>query len=78
MASLEIFNNRADGLFSDHTAFRAEAKKLICEINTSIDRLALYKDSTAYTFESSLSAAVNAYYDAAERAQKENKSLDFS
>ena len=40
---------------------KQEAKKCAAEVENSLDRLAIHKDSVAYTFKSSINAAVSTY-----------------
>ena len=49
------------------------AKQLINAVEASINKLALTKDSTAYTFRTSLMRAINNYFDAAPSNAKEEK-----
>lgn len=59
-----------------------EAKKMILAVENSIDRLALKKDSSAYTFGSSIMSAINRYFKGipsnikeTRRFEKESKKL---
>ena len=49
------------------------AKQLYVAVEASIDRLALVKDSTAYTFKSSLHRSIKKYYNAGPANAKEEK-----
>lgn len=51
----------------------ATAKKLIKAVKNGIDRLEIHKDNAAYTFDSSLKAAIALYYDGIRRNRKEEK-----
>ena len=48
-----------------------EAKKAIDAVLDSIDHLAIIKDSNAYTFKGALNAALETYFDATSRNEKE-------
>lgn len=61
---------------ADKKIYKATAKELSALVNESIDRLALVKDSTAYTFKSSLLRAIDTYFDAIPNNKKEQKRFD--
>lgn len=56
--------------------YKQTAKLLIAEVQKSIDKLALIKDSVAYTFKSSLLSAINNYFAAIPANLKEQKRFD--
>lgn len=56
--------------------YKQTAKLLIAEVQKSIDKLALVKDSVAYTFKSSLLSAINNYFAAIPANLKEQKRFD--
>ena len=60
----------------DKALYKATAKELSAAVADSIDRLALVKDSTAYTFKSSLYRAIKTYFDAIPNNKKEQKRFD--
>lgn len=60
----------------DKTLYKATAKELSAAVADSIDRLALVKDSAAYTFKSSLYRAIKTYFDAIPNNAKEQKRFD--
>ncbi len=60
----------------DKKIYKATAKELSDAVLDSIDRLALIKDSTAYTFKSSLYRAIKTYFDAIPNNKKEQKRFD--
>lgn len=60
----------------DKKVYKATAKELSDAVLDSIDRLALIKDSTAYTFKSSLYRAIKTYFDAIPNNKKEQKRFD--
>lgn len=60
----------------DKKVYKATAKELSDAVIDSIDRLALIKDSTAYTFKSSLYRAIKTYFDAIPNNKKEQKRFD--
>jgi oligopeptide/dipeptide ABC transporter ATP-binding protein len=57
----------------DKATYKEIAKQLIQAVNASIDRLALVKDSTAYTFKSSVMRAIKTYFSAGPANAKEEK-----
>lgn len=57
----------------DKKACKAAAKQMTDAIAKAIDKLALVKDSTAYTFKASLNRAVNTYFTAGPSNAKEEK-----
>ncbi len=57
--------NRADAL--------KRCKELTAQVEAAIDRLDIHKDSTAYTFGSSLNGAIEAYYSACKNNPKEER-----
>ncbi len=60
----------------DKKVYKATAKELSDAVIDSIDRLALIKDSTAYTFKSSLYRAIKTYFDAIPNNKNEQKRFD--
>ncbi len=60
----------------DKKAYLATAKILIAEVEKSLDRLALIKDSIAYTFKTSFTRAINNYFDAIPNNKREQKRFD--
>ena len=60
----------------DKALYKATAKELSAAVADSIDRLALVKDSAAYTFKSSLYRAIKTYFDAIPNNAKEQKRFD--
>ena len=60
----------------DKKAYRATAKVLATAVQESIDKLALVKDSKAYTFKSSLNKAIKVYFSAIPNNAKEQKRYD--
>ncbi len=60
----------------DKALYKATAKELSAAVADSINRLALVKDSTAYTFKSSLYRAIKTYFDAIPNNKKEQKRFD--
>lgn len=56
--------------------YKETAKELSVVVADSIDKLALIKDSTAYTFKSSLYRAIKTYFDAIPNNAKEQKRFD--
>ena len=60
----------------DKALYKATAKELSAAVADSIDKLALVKDSTAYTFKSSLYRAIKTYFDAIPNNKKEQKRFD--
>lgn len=60
----------------DKKAFKDTAKLLADSVNESIDKLALVKDSAAYTFKASILRAINTYFDAVPNNVKEQKRFD--
>ena len=57
----------------DKKAYKEVAKELIAAVNASIDKLALVKDSTSYTFKSSINRAIDTYFSAGPSNAKEEK-----
>lgn len=57
----------------DKKTYNAVAKQIIASVNASIDRLALVKNSTAYTFKSSILNAIKRYFAAGPSNAKEEK-----
>ena len=57
----------------DKKTYIEVAKRLIDAVNASIDRLALVKNSTAYTFKSSILNAIKTYFAAGPANAKEEK-----
>ena len=57
----------------DKKACKAAAKQMADAVAKAIDKLALVKDSTAYTFKSSLNRAINTYFTAGPSNAKEEK-----
>ncbi len=60
----------------DKKLYKETAKELIAAVEKGIDRLALVKDSTAYTFKSSIVKAIDDYFDAIPNNAKEQKRYD--
>lgn len=60
----------------DKKTFKDTAKLLADSVNESIDKLALVKDSAAYTFKASILHAINTYFDAVPNNVKEQKRFD--
>lgn len=60
----------------DKKTFKETAKLLSASVADSIDKLALVKDSTAYTFKASIMRAINTYFDAIPNNVKEQKRFD--
>lgn len=60
----------------DKKLYKETAKILANEVQKSIDRLALVKDSVAYTFKSSLYRAINGYFSAIPANAKEKKRFE--
>ncbi len=60
----------------DKKAYKAAAKEMCASVVDSIDKLALVKDSAAYTFKSSIMRAINTYFDAIPNNVKEQKRFD--
>ncbi len=60
----------------ERKACKTVAKEIITAVNKSIDQLALIKDSTAYTFKSSLNSAINNYFSAGPNNAKETKRFE--
>lgn len=56
--------------------YKQTAKLIIDEVQKSIDRLALIKDSVAYTFKSSFLRAINYYFDSIPANAREQKRFD--
>lgn len=65
----------ADGA-PDKKRYKAAAKELCAEVGKSINKLALVKDSAAYTFKASLARAINNYFEAIPNNKKEQKRYD--
>jgi oligopeptide/dipeptide ABC transporter ATP-binding protein len=57
----------------DKKACKAAAKQMTDAVAKAIDKLALVKDSTAYTFKASLNRAINTYFTAGPSNAKEEK-----
>lgn len=57
----------------DRKEVSAMEKKLVAAVEDGIDRLEILKDNTAYTFSSSLHAAIELYFDGIKRNIKEEK-----
>ena len=57
----------------DKKACKAAAKQMADAVAKAIDKLALVKDSTAYTFKASLNRAINTYFTAGPSNAKEEK-----
>ena len=57
----------------DKKVYKEIAKEIIAAVHAAIDRLALIKDSTAYTFKSSILRAINNYFAAGPSNAKEEK-----
>ena len=85
--SLESALEKMEGERIDINVAKAESKKCSNEIENALDRLSIHKDSVAYTFKSSINAAVNTYAHALkvekmkyppkkERAFKERMDID--
>ncbi len=64
-----------DGEFEKHDAYAA-AKKMVVAVNNAIDRLQTAKDNVAYTFGSSMKAAVDLYYNGIKSNAKEEKRFE--
>ena len=62
----------ADPAIDKNTA-KEIAKQLVDAVSAAIDKLALVKDSTAYTFKSSINRAINNYFAAGPSNAKEEK-----
>ena len=60
----------------DKAVYKATAKDLAQAVEASIDKLALVKDSKAYTFKSSLLRAIKVYFSAIPNNKKEQKRYD--
>lgn len=60
----------------DKKLYKSTAKELAVAVDDSINKLALVKDSTAYTFKGSLLRAINTYFDAIPNNAKEQKRFD--
>ncbi len=60
----------------DKKLYLATAKVLIAEVQKSLDKLALIKDSVAYTFKTSFIRAINNYFDAIPNNKREQKRFD--
>lgn len=60
----------------DKKLYKATAKVLSEAVKDSIDKLAIIKDSTAYTFEPSLYRAIDTYFSAIPNNVKEQKRYD--
>ena len=60
----------------DKKAYKETAKLLAAAVKGSIDKLALVKDSKAYTFKSSLNKAIKVYFSAIPNNKKEQKRYD--
>lgn len=52
---------------------RAAVKALVAAVESAIDRLEIVKDNVAYTFRSSIKAAVRSYFDGIKRNAKEER-----
>lgn len=65
---IELFNDKLD-----KKQTREAVKELVGAVNGAIDRLETIKDNVAYTFESSINAAVKSYFDGIARNIKEEK-----
>lgn len=52
---------------------RAAVKALVAAVESAIDRLEIIKDNVAYTFRSSIKAAVRSYFDGIKRNAKEER-----
>lgn len=65
---INIINNQ----ILDRKFVLEQAKQLISIVDSSIDKLAIYKDSVAYTFRSSLLHALDVYYGGDKRNAIEN------
>lgn len=61
---------------ADKKLYKTVAKELSVLVGESIDRLALVKDSTAYTFKASLNRAIDTYFAAIPNNKKEQKRFD--
>lgn len=57
----------------DRKAVSAAEKQLVAAVENAIDRLEIVKDNTAYTFRSSLHAAISLYFNGIKRNAKEEK-----
>lgn len=57
----------------DKKAAYAQAKTLVAAVHKAIDKLYIIKDNLSYTFESSLKAALDLYFDGIHRNAKEEK-----
>lgn len=64
-----------DGEFTKSEAYAA-AKKMVVAVNNAIDRLQTAKDNVAYTFGSSMKAAVDLYYNGIKSNAKEEKRFE--
>lgn len=76
---IDLFNEASHVFKSDkldEKLVRDVAKKMSKAVNESIDRLAIHKDSTAYTFETSLMNLINTYFDGIPKNKKENKRFE--
>lgn len=74
-SALEVIASET-GTFSDKLdkkTARASAKALIAAVENGIDKLETVKDNIAYTFKSSIKAAVDTYFDGIKRNAKEEK-----
>ena len=72
-STVDIF--KADGALDKKTV-DAAAKELIKAVEDSIDRLEIHKDGIAYTFNTSLSYAINSYFKAIPRNEAAQKAHD--
>ena len=57
----------------DKKAYKDVAKALTNAVNASIDKLALVKDSTSYTFKTSINRAIDTYFSAGPSNEKEER-----
>ena len=75
IAELEKAEKALQGDFTRQDALKL-AKELSAQVEDSIDRLEIIKDSTAYTFRIALNTAINKYFDAIKSNPKEQARFD--
>ena len=73
LALIETVRPVFEGENLDKKECDAAAKELISAVQASIDKLALVKNSTAYTFKSSITRAIHTYFSAGPSNAKEEK-----
>ena len=73
--ALEILEKEANAFTHelDRKEASAAVKALVAAVENGIDRLETVKDNVAYTFKSSIKAAVKSYFDGIKRNAKEEK-----